>query len=211
MRDNKKHFWVFTFVAFILVLVTVPGINTNNLAFAQSTSEFTVLTGEQLNSPLGLTMLEKIEQSKKILADLMAGKQSAVITEQQKFVEEQRKIAKERLQVDLEQMNHKYRDYTPRAAFSKFLAGMNSTHHGIYWDQFNYMDNKVQLARKAMNEILQNGGTYQEARQAYFKIASTTRVELIQVNQDLNIKYGFADPEIQKAFDKYGKLPRTEK
>jgi len=209
LRDNKKHFWVFTLVAFVLVLVIVTGTNTNNLAFAQTT-EFTVLTGEQLNSPLGQTMLEKIEQSKKILAELMAGKQ-LVLTEQQKFVEEQRKIAKERLQVDLEQMNHKYRDYTPRAAFSKFLAGVNSTHHGIYWDQFNYMDNKVQLARKAMNEILQNGGTYQEARQAYFKIASTTRVELIQVNQDLNIKYGFADPEIQKAFDKYDKLPRTEK
>ena len=208
MRDNKKHFWVFTLVAFILVLVTVPGINTNNLAFAQTT-EFTVLTGEQLNSPLGQSMLEKIEQSKKILADLMAGKQ-LVLTEQQKFVEEQRKIAKERLQVALEQMNHKYRDYTPRAAFSKFLAGVNSTHHGIYWDQFNYMDNKIQLARKAMNEVLENGGTYQEARQAYFKIAATTRVELIQVNQDLNIKYGFADPEIQKAFDKYGKIPRTE-
>jgi len=209
LRDNNKHFWVLTLVTFILVLVTVPGINTNNLAFAQTT-EFIVLTGEQLNSPLGQTMLEKIEQSKKILAELMAGKQ-LVLTEQQKFVEEQRKIAKERLQVDLEQMNHKYRDYTPRAAFSKFLAGVNSTHHGIYWDQFNYMDNKVQLARKAMNEILENGGTYQEARQAYFKIASTTRVELIQVNQDLNIKYGFADPEIQKAFDKNGKLARTEK
>jgi len=208
LRDNKKHFWVFTLVAFILVLVTVPGINTNNLAFAQTT-EFTVLTGEQLNSTLGQSMLEKIEQSKRILADLMAGKQ-LVLTEQQKFVEEQRKIAKERLQVALEQMNHKYRDYTPRAAFSKFLAGVNSTHHGIYWDQFNYMDNKVQLARKAMNEVLENGGTYQEARQAYFKIAATTRVELIQVNQDLNIKYGFADPEIQKAFDKYGKIPRTE-
>ncbi|MEE9565192.1 MAG: hypothetical protein V3V83_00180, partial [Nitrosopumilaceae archaeon] len=67
MRDNKKHFWVLTLVAFVFVLVTVPGINTNNLAFAQTT-EFTVLTGEQLNSPLGQTMLEKIEQSKKILA-----------------------------------------------------------------------------------------------------------------------------------------------
>ncbi len=145
MRDNKKHFWVFTFVAFILVLVTVTGTNTNNLAFAQTT-EFTVLTGEQLNSPLGQSMLEKIEQSKRILADLMAGKQQVVLTEQQKFVEEQRKISKERLQVALEQMNHKYRDYTPRAAFSKFLGGVNSTHHGIYWDQFNYMDNKIQLA-----------------------------------------------------------------
>jgi len=211
LKDNNKHFWVLTFVAFVLVLVTVPGINTNNLAFAQTNSEFTVLTREQLNSPLGLSMLEKIEQSKKILAELMAGKKSIVITEQQKFVEQQRKIANERLQTDLAKMEHKYKDYTPRAAYSKFLAGVNSTHHGIYWDQFNYMDNKVQLARKAMNEVLQNGGTYQEARQAYFKFASMTRVEMIQVNQDLNIKYGFAEPEVQKAFDRYGKLPRTEK
>ena len=210
MRGNNEHFWVLTFVAFVLVLVTVPGIHINNLAFGQTASEFTVLTGDQLNSPLGQTMLEKIEQSKKILADLMAGKQLE-LTEQQKFVEQQRKIANERLQEDLAQLEHKYKDYTPRAAFSKFLAGVNSTHHGIYWDQFNYMDNKVQLARKAMNEVLENGGTYQEARQAYFKIASTTRVELIQVNQDLNIKYGFADPDVQKAFDKNGKLSRTEK
>ena len=210
MRDNNEHFWVLTFVAFVFVIVTIPGINANNLAFAQTT-EFTVLTGDQLNSPLGQSMLEKIEQSKKILADLMTGKQSAELTEQQKFVEQQRKIANERLQEDLVKMEHKYRDYTPRAAYSKFLSGVNATHHGIYWDQFNYMDNKVQLARKAMNEVLENGGTYQEARQAYFKIAATTRVELIQVNQDLNIKYGFAESEVQKAFDKYGKIPRTEK
>ena len=202
MRDSNEYFWVFTFVAFVFVLVTIPGINTNNLAFAQ-TAEFTVLSGDQLNSPLGQSMLEKIEQSKKILADLMAGKQAVELTEQQKFVEQQRKIANQRLQEDLVKMEHKYRDYTPRAAYSKFLGGVNATHHGIFWDQFNYMDNKVQLARKAMNEVLENGGSYQEARQAYFK--------LIQVNQELNIKHGFADPEVQKAFDKYGKLPRTGK
>ena len=210
MRDNNEHFWVLAIAIFVFVLVTISAINTNNLAFAQTTSEFTVLTGDQLNSPLGQSMLEKIEQSKKILADLLAGKQS-VLTEQQKFVEQQRKIANERLQEDLARMEDKYKDYTPRAAFSKFLAGINSTHHDIYWGQFNYMDNKVQLARKAMNEVLQNGGTYQEARQAYFEMATITRVEMIQVNQELNIKYGFADPEIQKTFDKYGKLPRTEK
>ena len=210
MRDSNEYFWVFTFVAFVFVLVTIPGINTNNLAFAQ-TSEFTVLSGDQLNSPLGQTMLERIEESKKILADLMAGKQAAELTEQQKFVEQQRKIANQRLQEDLVKMEHKYRDYTPRAAYSKFLGGVNATHHGIFWDQFNYMDNKVQLARKAMNEVLENGGTYQEARQAYFKVAAMKRVELIEVNQELNIKHGFADPEVQKAFDKYGKLPRTGK
>jgi len=33
---------------------------------------------------------------------------------------------------------------------------------------------------------------------------------MIKVNQDLNIKHGFADASVQKMFDKYGKLPRTE-
>jgi len=28
------------------------------------------------------------------------------------------------------------------------------------------------------------------------------------LNQELNIKYGFADADIQKNFDKFGKLPR---
>ena len=61
-----------------------------------------------------------------------------------------------------------------------------------------------------MNDVLQNGGSYQETRQAYFKYASMTKVEMIKVNQDLNIKHGFADASVQKMFDKYGKLPRTE-
>ncbi len=194
--------------ASFLILFSIVNASSDNLVFAES-SDFTVLSGDQLNSPLAQSMLEKIEQSKKILAELMAGKKP--VNEHQKFIDKQRKIANDRLQADLAQMNQEYKDYTPRAAFSKFLSGVNGTYHDVYWGQFNYMDNKVQLARKAMNDILQNGGSYQEARQAYFKFASMTRVEMIQVNQDLNIQHGFADPNIQKAFDKYGKLPRTEK
>jgi len=95
--------------------------------------------------------------------------------------------------------------------FWPILSGVNGTYHGVFWGQFNYMDNKVQLARNAMNDVLQNGGSYQEARQVYFKYASITRVEMIQVNQDLNVQYGFADSNIQKQFDRFGKLPRTEK
>ena len=205
---NDNQFLGLSIVASFLILFSIIGPSSNNLVYAES-SEFTVLSGDQLNSPLAQSMLEKIEQSKKILAELQAGKKP--INEHQKFVDEQRKLAKDRLQSDLAQMNKKYKDYTSRAAFSKFLSGVNGTYHDVFWGQFNYMDNKVQLARKAMNDILQNGGSYQEARQAYFKHASMSRVELIQVNQELNIKYGFADSNIQKTFDRFGKLPRTEK
>ncbi len=205
---NDNQFLVLSITISFLILFSIVGPNSNNLVFAEN-SEFTVISGDQLNGPLAQSMLEKIEQSKKILAELKAGKKP--VNEHQKFIDEQRKLANDRLQADLARMNHKYQDYTPRAAFSKFLSGVNGTYHDVYWGRFNYMDNKVQLARKAMNDILQNGGSYQEARQVYFKYASMTRVEMIQVNQDLNIQYGFADSNIQKTFDRFGKLPRTEK
>lgn len=198
-------------LASILVFTWTVGFDLNQ-AYAESENnlDFTVLTGNQLNSPIGQNILEKIELSKKILADLKAGKTSTTITPQQQFVEEQRRIAKERLNVDLERMKEDFKDFTPRAAYSKFLAGVNSTHHGIYWDQFNYLDKKVKLAKQKMNIVLEEGGTYQEAHREYVKYASMPRIEMIQVNQELNIKYGFADANVQKAFDKYGKLPRTE-
>lgn len=209
MLDNKQI--IFFTLASTLLISSIASNSIFQTAFAQSqtTPGFTVLTGEQLkNNPFATNILDRIEQSKIILAQLQSGKKPP--NEHQKFIEEQRTISKERLNADLARMNKQYENYTPRAAFGSFLSGINGTYHNLYWDQFNYLDNKIQIARSAMNDVLQNGGSYQEARQAYFKYASMTKVEMIKVNQDLNIKHGFADASVQKMFDKYGKLPRTE-
>ena len=151
--------------------------------------------------------LERIELSKKLLADLQAGK-NLEQTEKQKFIEEQRKISQQKLQIQLDRMNKDYEPYTSRNAYAGFLTGVNATHHGIYWDQFNYMYEKTKIAKAAKQAVLDNGGTYIEAFQEYVKYASITRGEMIKLNQELNIKYGFADTTIQKGFDKFGKLPR---
>ena len=37
-----------------------------------------------------------------------------------------------------------------------------------------------------------------------------TKIEMIKLNQELNIKHGFADADVQKDFDRFGKLPRTD-
>jgi len=206
----SKHLVVFMGLAAMFTVSGIISFSNDYLAFAenQTISKFTVLAGDQLkNNPVATHILEKIRQSKLILEELQKGKPP--MTEHQKFVEEQRKIANDLLQADLARMNKKYEDFTPRNAFKGFLAGVNATYHDIYWGQFNYLDNKIQIARAAMQDVLDNGGSYQDARQAYFKYASMTRVEMIKVNQDLNIQYGFADPDVQKAFNKYGKLPRT--
>ena len=172
--------------------------------------EFTSITGDEIKtSSLAQQMLERIELSKKILADLIEGK-NLEKTEEQKFIDEQRKISQQKLQVQIDRMNRNYEPFTPRNAFAGYLSGINPTYHGIYWDQFNYIYEKVKFAKAAHQAVINQGGTYQEAMQEYVKYASMTRVEIIALNQELNIKYGFADADIQKDFDNLGKLPRND-
>jgi hypothetical protein len=180
----------------------------NNPVSAQTEYQFTSINGDEIKtSSVAKQILERIELSKKLLADLQAGK-NLKQTEKQKFIEEQRKISQQKLQIQLDRMNKDYEPFTPRNAYAGFLTGVNATHHGIYWDQFNYMYEKTKLAKAAKQTVLDNGGTYIEAFQEYVKYASMTRGEMIKLNQELNIKHGFADTEIQKDFDKFGKLPR---
>lgn len=190
----------------VSMIILVPA----NQSFAETT-EFTKIEGNDLSqNPTAQKILEQIDLSKKILADLKEGKVRTELTEQQKFIEEQRRLAKERLEQDLSRMNKEYEPYTPRNAYASFLTGVNSTHHEFYWDMFDQMDNRVQIAKAAKEKVLANGGTVQEALSAYIKYASMTRHEMIEINKELNIKHGFTDDDMQSYFDKNGKLPRYE-
>lgn len=197
-NKNSKAFF-----AILGIAILIPG----QLVYAAD-YEFERIDGDVSKDPVGKKFLEKIEESKRILAKLKAGNTTPQKTDHQKFIDEQRKLAKEKLQEQLSRMNKEYEPFTPRNAYSTFLGGVNGTYHDLYWDQFNYMEQKVKLAKAAKNKVLASGGTFSEAFAAYVKYASMTRAELIQLNQELNIKHGFADANIQKAFDRYGKLPR---
>lgn len=197
----------------VLISVVLSGVG---LAHAQqqeagSYGEFTKYEGSDniKSSPEAQKILDKIEESKRILKEMME-KQQPIVTEHQTFIEEQRKIAQGMLAKDLESMNKKYEEFTPRNAFGKFLSGVNSTHHQIYWDQFNYMEEKIRLAKSAKQQVLDNGGTFSEAQREFVKYASMPRVEMISLIKELNVKHGFADAGMQELFDKYGKLPRYE-
>jgi len=126
-------------------------------------------------------------------------------------LDEQRLIAKQLVQSDLDRMNKKYEDHTPRASFETFLSSIDSSVHDIFWGQFEFQQQKAQAGRDAMMAVYENGGSLEEARQAYFQKAATKQTEIIEVNKNLNIKYGFTDSTKQQNFDKFGKLPRSEK
>jgi len=72
------------------------------------------------------------------------------------------------------------------------------------------MQGKVDTARSAMKQVLDNGGTLAEARDAYFAHAATKRVQLIQVVKELNVEHGLAEKSVQDTYDEFGKLPRSE-
>lgn len=107
-------------------------------------------------------------------------------------------------------MNKEYESFTPNNAYLTFLSGVNSTYHGVFLGQFDYMDNKVQIAKAAKEAVLASGGTAYEAQMAYTQSISFTRTEMIKVNQDLNVNHGFTDEELQSYFDENGKLPRYD-
>lgn len=165
---------------------------------------------EIAKNPTAQKILQQIELSKKILKDLKSGTIRTEQTEQQRFVEEQRKITKEQLQQDLDKMHKDYEGFTPKNAYAKFLNRIPSQYHELYWEEFNHLDKKIHAARDARDQVLASGGTYEDAMYEFHKHATTQRIELVQINRDVNIKHGFTDTEFQSYFDNNGKLPRYE-
>jgi len=193
-----------------MTALVVSVLFANNSAFGASSIDNLPeikATDEIKKNPLLMKILKNIEISKKKIAEMQ--KKQLTMTEHKKLIDTQRKIAQEKFQNDLTRMNKEMENFTPRASFTKFLSGIDGTHHSIFWSQFNYQEQKVNLARAAMNEVLKNGGTYEDARKAFSKVGSMTRTEIIGHLKEQNIQHGFANPDVQKAFDKYGKLPRT--
>lgn len=201
-----------TVLVMVAGLLLVPITNSDQIAYAASDNEPTVLVSENLKkNPLALKIIAEMEAQKQKYKQLAQEEiPKSIPTKQQIEIEENRKISEEMLQADLKSMEKKYIDFTPENAYENFVLKLNETYHGIFRDQFDYLNAKVQLAIAAKNLVLENGGSFYDAQREYFKYASMPRVEMISYIQELNIKYGFADADIQSYFDANGKLPRFE-
>ncbi len=205
----KSNYLVYS-ILLSLILLSSMSTNESIQVFAQTVdTKFTVRNAEQINKdPFAKSLLEKIEQMKQRIAKVEEAKKKQ--QEHQKFIDQQRELVKQRLAQDLNRMYDKYKDNTPKAAFTSFVSSKPIETHNVYWDMFNYQQQKVMDARKAMKIVLENGGSLQEARNAYHSEAAIKRVTLIDMTKNLNVKYGLADEKVQSSFDKYGKLPRYD-
>ena len=193
-------------------MIIISSTNIDQLAFAESNTESKILVSDKLkNNPMAMKIIAEMEAQKlryKQISEDTTPK--SIPTKAQIEIEENRKISDQMLHEDLKSMKQKYIDFTPENAYEKFVLKLNSAYHGIFRDQFDYLNAKVQLAIAAKNLVLENGGSFYEAQREYFKYASMPRVDMINYLEELNVKYGFADEDIQSNFDANGKLPRFE-
>jgi len=205
----KSNYLVYSTLLSIILLSSIS-TNESIQVFAQTVgTKFTVRNADQISKdPFAKSLLEKIELMKKRLVAVEEAKKKQ--QEHQKFIDKQRELVKQKLAQDISRMHDKYKDNTPKAAFTSFVSSKPIETHNVYWDMFNYQQQKVMDARKAMKIVLENGGSLQEARNAYHSEAAIKRVTLIDMTKNLNVKYGLADEKVQSSFDKYGKLPRYD-
>ena len=197
--------------ALALFVFSAPNSNFNSRAYAANSNEDDVnilATDDIKKNPIAMKILKNIEISKMRIADML--KKQALAEQQKNLLEKQRNEANNALQNSLKRMENDNLVYTPREAYARFVSHVNGTVQDVFWGQFDFMAKKVNDARDAKKKILENGGTMDEARKEYHKMASVMRHEIISHNKDLNIKHGLADELIQKYFDKYGKLPRSD-
>ena len=158
------------------------------------------------NNPLAMKILKNIEISKMRMAEML--KKQAGMAEHKNIIEKQRKAASEDLQQAIRRMDSENFSFTPRESYGRFVSQVNATIQPLFWDQFDVMAQKVNQARQARLQILQEGGSMDQARMEFYKKASIERHHLIKYIRELNIKHGFTNEDVQKYFDKYGKLPR---
>lgn len=156
---------------------------------AEIDSEFTKYEGEEIaKDPSAQYILEQIEKSYRILEDLKENN-GIVISEKQRLIDEQRQIAKQKLQDELDRMNKKYEEYTPRNAYAKYVSGFPEEYHEFLWEHFNYMYSKVELAREHRDQVIANGGSYQDALDVFVKYAAITKAERNQFTENMIKKY----------------------
>ena len=192
---------------FHFLLVCVISISLIQTSYAQTqldSGEQTTFTDDLLNDPVAQDLLKKIEQTKKLIAELEQKEYEK--NQAQENLQKKRDMSVKRLNQDLNEWERLWEKHSSRNVFNEFVNKKPSYVQGVFWDQFEFKEKKVNAGRIAMNQVLANGGTVQDAKAAYHKAAATKKIELIEMNSQFNIKHNLADHREQQIFNSTGQI-----
>ncbi|MEX0657442.1 MAG: hypothetical protein WD154_07865 [Nitrosopumilaceae archaeon] len=96
----------------------------------------------------------------------------------QKFLDEQRKIADMRLQERLVVENPGGGTYVGSWQYDRFVATLDGPAKDIILGQLNYTNKMWEEAKVSMRQVLENGGTWQDAMQIFVDGAALSREQM---------------------------------
>lgn len=125
-------------------------------------------------NPIGFTLFNYYQKLyQKYLEDVKISEQLA---EEQVFIEQQKSIAKELRQQAIEEFNPTYGIFSGYK-YDDYIASLNPEIRDVIINQLNFTKNLFEEAQTIREGILLDGGSEEEARQAYLeKIAITKEI-----------------------------------
>jgi len=194
----------------IILVIVIASSTLIQTSHAQSnndkvTSEQVTLSDDLANNPLAQDILRKIEQTKKWIAELEQRNYEKL--EKQKELEEKRQQSLAKLNQDLKEWESLWGYYSPRNLYERFVDKVSDSQvQEVFWDQFEFKEQKVKAGRDALKKVIANGGSLHDAHQAYLTAAETKRIELIEANSQFNVRHNLAYYNQQILFDREGQI-----
>ncbi|MGI0045631.1 MAG: hypothetical protein ACREBB_00375 [Nitrosotalea sp.] len=191
-----------------LVNLNLAALNSTGTfnATGGNATQFTTLVGPALqNDPMAQKILQEIQISKQQVANIIGNQTAATINAN--LVQQQRVAAASQLKQDLTALEQANAVNTPSAQYSSFLATIpdNAT-QGVFEGEFNFMQQRIAAANAAMQNVLSNGGSLDQAMQTFDSYAAINHAQIVQMNNNLNVEYGLANANVQSCFDSNGDL-----
>jgi len=132
-------------------------------------------------NPIGQTLFKYYHG---LLDQLIAEKKEAnKPNEDQIFLEQQRRIAENLRNQAIEEYKPGYGTYGGYK-YENYIAGLNPEIRDLVVNQLSFTQNNFLDAQKIRAEIIENGGTYEEARQAYLDRLTIPKETLEKFNEN---------------------------
>jgi hypothetical protein len=192
-----------------LVSLNLNALNstlTPNTANSGNVTQFTTLVGPALqNNPMAQKILQEIQISKQQVANIIGNDTATQINNE--LIQKQRVAAANQLKQDLTALAQENVANTPSAQYAAFLTTIHDNRtQQVFEGEFNFMQQRVAAANAAMQNVLDNGGSLDQAIQTFDNYAAINHAQVVQMNQNLNVEYGLADSNVQSCFDSNGDL-----